>query len=296
MKKNWLILAGAGLLSLSISATAFASPATVKSYVKFRSAPSTSSTVYETLKPGTAIDVQQEVNAYWLKVTVNGKVGYLSPNYITYEPAPTAPKTTPATVVRSVNFRSAPSTNSTIYANLKPGTSISVLEKVSAYWLKVEVNGKTGYLSPSYLEYGQAPSPAPTPSPAPSPASKTAEKVIQHAKDLEGITHYAYGVNKAPTLLDCSAFTKYVFGQEGITLKWGTRYQKDAGVFVARGDLQPGDLVFFRVGSSSEIGHVGIYIGDGRFIHNSPSFDGVGISSMTSGYWDTRYVTARRVI
>ncbi|WP_276353324.1 C40 family peptidase [Cohnella caldifontis] len=232
MKKNWLALAGAGLLSLTISSTAFASPATVKSYVKFRSAPSTSSTVNETLKPGTAIDVQQKVNAYWLKVTVNGK---------------------------------------------------------------------TGYLSPAFIEYGQAPAPptplpSPPPEPAPSRASATAGKVIQHAKDLKGTTHYAYGVNQAPALMDCSAFTKYVFGQEGISLKWGTRYQKDAGAFVDRGGLQPGDLVFFRVGSSTEIGHVGIYLGDGQFIHNSPSFDGVGISSMTTGYWSTRYVTGRRVI
>lgn len=114
--------------------------------------------------------------------------------------------------------------------------------------------------------------------------------------DLKGITHYKYGVNQAPTLLDCSSFTKYVFGKEGISLKWGTRYQKDAGTFVDKSKLQRGDLVFFRVGSSTSIGHVGIYIGNGQFIHNSPSFDGVGTSSLTTGYWSTRYVTARRVL
>lgn len=231
MKKSFITMAAAGLVSLAISATAFASPATVERSVNFRAAPSTDSKVYQTLKPGTAIDVQQQVNRYWLKVSVNGKVGYLSPSYISYDAKP-------------------------------------------------------------------APTPPPTqqPAPAPAPSAKLADKIIQHAKDLKGITHYQYGANKAPTLLDCSSFTKYVFGKEGIELKWGTSYQKDAGKFVERSKLAPGDLVFFRVGSSTSIGHVGIYVGGGEFIHNSPSFDGVGISSMTTGYWSTRYVTGRRVL
>ncbi|WP_123042416.1 C40 family peptidase [Cohnella candidum] len=227
-KKNIVSMAVLSLVSLAISATAFAQTATVKSGVNFRSAPSLNSTVYQMLKTGTVVDVQEKVNSYWVKVSVNGKVGYLSPNYITYTQA--------------------------------------------------------------------APAPAPTPAPAPVSTSSAAARVIQYAKDLKGITHYKYNANNAPTLMDCSSFTKYVFGKVGVSLKWGTRYQKDAGRFVAKSSLAPGDLVFFRVGSSTSIGHVGIYLGNGQFIHNSPSFDGVGISSMTSGYWSTRYVTGRRVL
>lgn len=304
MKKNIMSLATVGLVSLAVAATAFASPATVERSVNFRSAPSTSSTVYQTLKPGTSIDVQQQVNAYWLKVKVNGKVGYLSPSYISYDKPPTNQpqppadhQTSSAVVADYVNFRSAPSTSSKVYDNLRPGTPVRVLEKVNAYWLKVEVNGKTGYLSPRYITYsgGQQPAPDPTPTPAPAP-SAVAARVIQHAKNLEGVTHYAYGVNRAPSLMDCSAMVKYVFGLEGINLKWGTRYLKDSGTYVPRDELRPGDLVLLRVGSSSSIGHVGIYMGDGKMIHNSPSADGIQISSITSGYWSTRYVTARRVI
>jgi cell wall-associated NlpC family hydrolase len=230
MKKNFISIAAAGLVSLTMAVSAFASPATVERSVNFRSEPSTGGKVYQTLKPGTAIDVQQQVNRAWLKVSVGGKVGYLSPNYITYtQPAP-------------------------------------------------------------------QPAPALQPAPAPAQNATLAEKIIQHAKDLQGVTRYKYGVNQAPTLLDCSSFTKYVFGQEGIPLKWGTRYQKDAGTFVDKSALALGDLVFFRVGSSASIGHVGIYTGNGEFIHNSPSQNGAGISSMRTGYWSTRYVTARRVI
>ena len=232
-KKSFITMAAAGLVSLAISATAFASPATVEKSVNFRSAPSTNSQIYQTLKPGTDIDVQQQVNKYWLKVSVNGKVGYLSPSYITYD---NASSSTPS------------------------------------------------------------PAPKPDPTPAPAPSASLADKVIQIARDLKGTTHYKYGVNQAPTLMDCSAFTKYVFGKVGVQLKWGTRYQKDAGTYVEKSKLAPGDLVLFRVGSSTSIGHVGIYVGGGKFIHNSPSADGVGESSMTTGYWSTRYVTARRVL
>src|SRR5690606_30287939 len=198
-----------------------------------------------------------------------------------------------------VNFRAGPSTSSKINQNLKPGTPVRVLEEVNAYWLKVEVGGQTGYLSPKYITYTGTQQPTPPPAPVPEPApepSAIAARVIQHAKNLQGITHYAYGVNQAPTLMDCSAMVKYVFGLEGINLKWGTRYLKDSGTYVPRADLQPGDLVLLRVGSSSSIGHVGIYMGNGQMIHNSPSADGIQIISIETGYWSTRYVTARRVI
>jgi len=310
MKKNIMSLATVGLVSLAVAATAFASPATVERSVNFRSAPSTSSKVYQNLKPGTSIEVLSQVNAYWLKVKVNGKEGYLSPNYITYDshdshnPGDSNASVTKEAVTSGyVNFRSGPSTSSKVQQNLKPGTPVRVLEEVNAYWLKVEVGGKTGYLSPKYITYtgGQQPSPSPAPSPSPTPdpapaPSAVAARIIQHAKDLEGITHYAYGVNQAPKLLDCSAMVKYVFGLEGIKLKWGTRYLKDSGTYVPRGELKAGDLVLLRVGSSSSIGHVGIYMGNGQMIHNSPSADGIEISSIETGYWSSRYVTARRVI
>jgi cell wall-associated NlpC family hydrolase len=200
---------------------------------------------------------------------------------------------------------------------LKPSTSFILLDKVNAYWYKVSVDGKIGYLSPSYVTVNESPSSGSSGStgtsgggstnggssdsgsstPQPPASNSKVDRVIADARALIGKVTYQYGVNKTPTVMDCSSFTKYVFGEEGVSLRWGTRYQKDAGSYVARSDLQPGDLVFFRVGSSTAIGHVGIYLGNGQFIHNSPSNKGgVGITSMTSGYWSTRYVTGRRVL
>lgn len=198
------------------------------------------------------------------------------------------------TVERSVNFRSAPSTGSTVYGLLKAGTTVDILSQVNSYWYKVSANGKVGYVSTNYVRSNGTP--APSKPPAQSNPSAVADRVIENAYALRGVTRYQFGVNKPPSVMDCSAFVKYVFGQEGISMKWGTRYQKDAGSYVSKSNLKKGDLVFFWTGSKGKISHVGIYIGDGKFIHNSPSFDGVDVSSLTSGYWESHYVTARRVL
>lgn len=192
-------------------------------------------------------------------------------------------------VEKSVNFRSAPSTNSTVYGLLKAGTTFQVLSEVNSYWLQISVNGKVGYVSTNYVTYDSA-------SQSDSSASSKADRIIANAQNLRGVTKYGYGVNNPPNVMDCSAFTKYVFGLEGVSLKWGTKYQKDAGIPVSKANLQKGDLVFFWTSSAGKINHVGIYIGNGQFIHNAPSLNGVGVSSLTSGYWNDHYVSARRVL
>jgi len=119
--------------------------------------------------------------------------------------------------------------------------------------------------------------------------------VVAKAKSLIGKVKYKYGVNNPGKLwLDCSSFTKYVFASQGISLQWGTAAQSKQGVYVTKKNLKKGDLVFFSVSTRGKINHVGIYIGNGKFIHNTTgSIMGVTISDM-SRYSD-RYITARRV-
>jgi len=66
-------------------------------------------------------------------------------------------------------------------------------------------------------------------------------------------------------------------------------------VYVSKDDLQPGDIVLFRNGGSG-IGHAGIYVGNGEFIHSVKPGVSVRISSLTSGYYANNYVTARRIV
>jgi murein DD-endopeptidase / murein LD-carboxypeptidase len=124
------------------------------------------------------------------------------------------------------------------------------------------------------------------------------DKIIAKAKSLQGKVTYKFGVNNPSKLwFDCSSFTKYVFGSQGIDLKWGSKAQSKQGVYVAKKNLQPGDLIFLSVGTKGQVNHVGIYIGNGKFIHNTigKHWNGLLISDLNSGSYPSRYITARRV-
>lgn len=92
---------------------------------------------------------------------------------------------------------------------------------------------------------------------------------------------------------DCSGYTQYVFKQNGITIPRVSRDQAKVGTTVSYGNLQPGDLVFFSFAQNGIVDHVGMYLGDGKFI-GAQSSTGVAIVTI-SPYWSARYVTAKRV-
>ena len=196
-------------------------------------------------------------------------------------------------VERGVNFRADPNVNSYVFRMIPKGEDIHVVEKVNSYWLKIIVqDGTPGYISadPKYTDYSGG-----TGSSAPSTSGweAKADRVIANAKALIGKVDYQLGVrDRARLILDCSSFTEWMYEKEGIYMKWGTRYQKYEGHYVSKSNLRKGDLIFFSAGTNS-INHVGIYIGNDRFIHNLNS--GVHITDL-DGYWDRNYETGRRVI
>ncbi|MGL4772063.1 MAG: C40 family peptidase [Clostridium sp.] len=104
---------------------------------------------------------------------------------------------------------------------------------------------------------------------------------------------YVYGAN-GPNSFDCSGLTSYVFRQYGINIPRTSSAQFGVGQSVGKGDLRPGDLVFFNTYSS--ISHVGIYIGGGDFVHASRTGKPVMISSLNEGYYSQRYAGARRLM
>jgi cell wall-associated NlpC family hydrolase len=101
-------------------------------------------------------------------------------------------------------------------------------------------------------------------------------------------TPYVWG-GASPSGFDCSGFVMYVFSQIGVSLPHSSYAQYGYGSPVSRGDLQPGDLVFF-----DGLGHEGIYVGGGSFIHSPHTGDVVKISSM-SGWYASTFVGGRRL-
>ena len=97
------------------------------------------------------------------------------------------------------------------------------------------------------------------------------------------------------TGLDCSGLVRYVFQQAGgIALPNTSREMSRVGENVSRDSLQPGDLVFYNT-LRRAFSHVGIYLGDDRFIHAPSSGGEVRIDNMTSEYWKARFNGARRI-
>jgi peptidoglycan DL-endopeptidase CwlO len=127
---------------------------------------------------------------------------------------------------------------------------------------------------------------APTSPPSVAPPSRYGG-VVGIAMRYLG-TPYVWG-GASPAGFDCSGFVMYVYAQVGVSLPHSSYAQYGAGSAVSRGDLQPGDLVFF-----DGLGHVGIYVGGGSFIHSPHTGDVVKISSMT-GWYASTYVGARRL-
>ena len=120
-----------------------------------------------------------------------------------------------------------------------------------------------------------------------------AHDLLLQAFALTGIK-YRYGGDSPATGFDCSGFVRYVFQQIGTALPRNASEISHLGRQVDKAELQPGDLVFFNT-LRRPFSHVGIYLGDHRFIH-SPSRGGtVEIVSMSHRYWERRYNGARRL-
>lgn len=124
--------------------------------------------------------------------------------------------------------------------------------------------------------------------------SDRAREVLINALSLTGIK-YARGGNTPETGFDCSGFVRYVFKQAAsLTLPHSALAISQLGKTVPKTDLQPGDLVFFNT-LRNTFSHVGIYLGNNRFIH-SPSAGGkVRVDNMQEGYWSTRFSGAQRI-
>ncbi len=258
------------------------------SYVNVRASASISGKWLQTLPKGTQLVILGKTGN-WYNISYNGLTGYMSADYV--EPLVSSTGDFGyATVTGSfVNLRSKPTTASVAMRVLSQGMTVKVLG-IENGWYKVEALGVTGYMSAQYLE------------PIGGVADNSGEawllaegmRIVETAKKYLGIK-YVWGGSTPTQGFDCSGLTQWVYNECGYTIRYRVQQYLD-GVAVDYEDLMPGDLVFFSTNGNGGISHVGIYVGDGEFIHAPKVGKPVQITNMASGYYKNTFVCARRLI
>ena len=221
------------------------------------------------------------------------------------------PKVTPVTEktmyvnTASIYMRKGSGTNYEVVDSLILNSSVIVTGEIND-WYQVKVSGKTGYIAKRLLSSKKTEESTTRSSEertnnqeqttTNNVVTSKGEEVVNYAKQYLKCK-YVYGAS-GPSTFDCSGFTMYVFKHFGISLSHSATAQSKKGTYVAKENLQPGDLVFFKDYQTMDgIGHCGIYVGDGNFIHAS---SGTGycvkLSTLLTGSYNTRYYTARRII
>ena len=118
--------------------------------------------------------------------------------------------------------------------------------------------------------------------------------VVVGALNMIGV-RYRWGGNTPDSGLDCSGFVRYVFQDTlGLALPRRAEEMSRVGEKVRMSDLKPGDLVFFNT-MRRTFSHVGIYIGDNKFVHSPSTGSTIRVDDLDSGYWEKRFTGARRI-
>lgn len=284
------------VLVCSVAMAASQQAQIVGTKVNVRTAPNTSSSVITKLS-NSKVSIVDQSNG-WYKISFSGKTGWVSSDYIK------AISTKGKINANGVNFRESASTSGKIIDSLSKGTSVEILDTRSG-WHKVKVGSKTGYVVTKFVtETSTSTSVKSSRSTttttlqaeeADDSDSSTVSKVIAYAKKFVGV-RYVYG-GKSPSGFDCSGFVGYVYENFGIKLNNSSASMYSNGTKVSKSELKAGDLLFFDASNrkaSGVIDHVGIYLGDGKFIHASSSNGKVMIQAL-SEYRGT-YIGAKRVI
>lgn len=232
----------------------------------------------------------------WLQVAYDGKVGYVRGDLlVSVEDGAARLGTMYVNCKDSVNFRQLPNTEATVLGGLSAGSTVNAVGVIDG-WFLVETMGQVGYIHSEYLAFTYEAPTAPT---APvvdaqlATSDSAASAVIAYAAQFLG-TPYVYG-GRSPSGFDCSGLTSYAYEYAlGISIPRTSLAQSQAFTKIENpADLLPGDLVFF---GSTSVGHVGIYVGDGKFIHSPHTGDVVRYADLSTGSYANSFKWGGRVL
>jgi hypothetical protein len=189
---------------------------------------------------------------------------------------------------QSVRLRAGPSRIAEVLAVLNQGVLVEVVEKNNSWYRVIVGNSRIGWIYQDYIT-------------TETTAIQNRVAFINRAKELAEFAkkylgyRYSYG-GIGPSGFDCSGYTMFVYGNFGYKLPHSASSQTNLGEGIKRSDLTMGDLLFFKTMRSPSINHVGIYLGDGSFIHAASGAGRIKIDSVYSHYYSSRYWGARRIL
>ena len=264
--------------------------------LRLRDSASTDGTILATAPKGETVIILADAGNNWYKVDYDSVQGYMSGEYLTIsQKADVAIGYGQVSTDGAVlNVRSGPGTGYAKVTTLSNGTVVQITG-IDNSWYKITYNGVSGYVSSDYMITVKSSAGSRGDATTTTATSSLGQQIVAYAKQFIG-TPYVYGGN-GPNSFDCSGFTKYVYAHFGYTLNRTATDQLANGTAVSKSQLQPGDLVFFNSGYTSKpVSHVGIYIGNGQFIHASTNKYQVQIDTLSSGYYSRVYVYGRHVL
>lgn len=287
------------------------------SNLRMRAEANTSSKILATAAKGEVVVVLEKVGE-WYKVIYNLKEGYMHGDYLNVKTSENVELGYGKVNANAVNLRSGASTSNNVVATASKGAKAYIVG-INNGWYKVIYGENVCYIRSDFLDLTEIPYENKASSKSPlffrggvstgTPVSAAAlngntgnssntgssasgSQIVETAKKYLGVP-YVWG-GTSPSGFDCSGFVYYVLRSCGISVSrtLATMYQQ--GTPVAKSQLQPGDVVFFQNTYKSGISHVGIYVGDGKFIHAPHSGEVVSYANLYSDYYVNHYYGAVR--
>ena len=262
--------------------------------------------------PGDDVAVVLGKSGSWYKVNYNLQIGYMHQDYLRYTTRENGELGYGSINGNNVKVRSGPGTGYPILAAGYKGDKAYIIG-INNQWFKVIFGDHIGYIRSDYVDLTETPYENQDSSKSPlffrggvstgikpsvealngTTGPSMASKIVSTAKKYIGVP-YLWG-GTTPKGFDCSGFVQYVFNENGISVpRTSSSQYYELTRKVSKSNLQPGDLVFFNT-SGKGVSHVGIYIGDGKFIHSASS-KGIVIAELFGAYWSNLYLGARRVL
>jgi len=272
--------------------------------VNFQADSSDNSTLLDTLSCGQEVTVLER-KGDWCKVSCEGHTGYIKSAQISACGLPL--DCMEGRIICSVGeIRQTPADDGALVANICKDTKVTLLSLENG-WYSVSYGTTSGYVQADMVEADSSADASLFKVPETieqsvteqsAPEDDWGEQVITKAKEFLGVP-YVYG-GASPSGFDCSGFTMYIYRLMGEDIPHSASSQwSSVGTSIDRSDLQPGDLVFFRdpaYSNGKACSHVGIYIGNGDFIHAASGSDHqICISSLSESYYDRYYKGAKHI-